>query len=332
MRHLSQNKTPRRSLLPPPPLRAWLFGISLLAAVTVLALLGECGAASDPDELHDATPGASAGKAAAPPAGNNPPLRLEAEGNALAPADIAGAGVAVSRAGVKAAAGTEHFAWDVGYTGSHFDFSDVWHLPFRGRIPFEDLHRFELGLTVRGGLWGNVGGFVAVRGGLGFEREPGASGLDGTVLAGLSVPLGRKWTVQCGGGVAGSRVETQAVPMVAFNYASGDRFAAQLGFPHTEIRWRGGTWWSVRLTGGIEAGSYGLADDNPIARKGSVAVLAPRTGLWFDLRPMDGFSASIGALYALPGTMTFYRESGSRIKRFDVGGAPGGALRLRYEF
>ena len=248
------------------------------------------------------------------------------------PADIDGAGVAVSRASVKAAAGTEHFAWDMGYTGSHFEFSDVGHLPFGGRIPFEDLHRFELGLTVRGGLWGNVGGFATVRGGLGFERAPGASGLDGTVLAGLSVPLGKKWTVQCGGGVAGSRVETQAVPMVAFNYASGDRFAAQLGFPHTEISWRGGTWWSVRLTGGIEAGSYGLADDNPIARKGSVAVLAPRTGLWFDLRPMDGFSASIGALYALPGTMTFYRESGSRIKRFDVGGAPGGALRLRYEF
>ncbi|KAF5032304.1 hypothetical protein DSECCO2_618690 [anaerobic digester metagenome] len=332
MRHLSQNNATRRSLLPPPPLRAWLFGISLLAAVTVLALLGECGAASDPDELHDATPGASAGKAAVPPAGNGPTLHVETEGSALAPADIDGAGVAVARASVKAAAGTEHFAWDVGYAGSRFDFSDVGHLPFGGRIPFEDLHRFELGLTVRGGLWGNVGGFATVRGGLGFERAPGASGLDGTVLAGLSVPLGRKWTVQCGGGVAGSRVETQAVPLVVFNYASGDRFAAQLGFPHTEISWRGGTWWSVRLTGGIEAGSYGLADDNPIARKGSVAVLAPRTGLWFDLRPMDGFSASIGALYALPGAMTFYRESGSRIKRFDVGGAPGGALRLRYEF
>jgi hypothetical protein len=332
MRHLSQNKSTWISLLPPPPLRAWLFGISLLAAVTVLALLGECCAASDPDELHDATPGASAGKPAPPPTGNSPTCNMEAEGNTLAPADIDGAGVAVSRASVKAAAGTEHFAWDMGYTGSHFEFSDVGHLPFGGRIPFENLHRFELGLTVRGGLWGTVGGFATVRGGLGFERDPGASGLDGTALAGLVVPLGRKWTVQFGGGVTGSKVETQAVPVIGFNYESGDRFAAKLGFPHTEIAWRGGTWWGVRLTGSIEAGSYGLADDNPIARKGSVAILAPQTGLWFDLRPMDGFSASIGALYALPGTMTFYRESGSRIKRFDVGGAPGGALRLRYEF
>jgi opacity protein-like surface antigen len=332
MRHNSQNTRMRRSLLPPPPLRAWLFGISLLAAVTVLALLGECGAASDPEEPHDATPGASAGKSAAPPAGNSPSFDLEAEGSVLAPADIDGAGMAVSRASVKASAGTEHFACDMGYTGSHFDFSNVGHLPFGGRIPFEDLHRFELGLTVRGGLWGNVGGFATVRGGLGFEREPGASGFDGTALAGLRVPLGTKWTVHFGGGVAGSKVETQAIPVLGFDYESGDRFAAALGFPHTEISWRGGTWWNARLTGGIEAGFYGLADDNPIARKGSVAVFSPQTGLWFDLRPFAGLSASIGALYALPGTMTFYRESGARIKRFDVGGAPGGALRLRYEF
>jgi hypothetical protein len=61
-------------------------------------------------------------------------------------------------------------------------------------------------------------------------------------------------------------------------------------------------------------------------------MLSPQAGLWFDVRPMQGLTASIGGLYTLPGTMTFYRESGSRIKQFDVGGAPGGALRLRYEF
>jgi len=318
---------------PSPAVRSWLFGLGLLATVLVLAAMGEAGAAQGPGGEEEealaamAGPGRKQGRDGATASG----LSLEAGGTAVAPADVSGAGMAVWRDEFKATYDTEHVGVDLGYTGSHYDFSKTGRLPFGGRAPFGDLHRFDAGVTAKGGLWGNVGGFVGLRGGLGYERDPGG-GFDGTALAGIVVPLGSRWAMTLGGGVSVSKVETQPVAIAGLRYESGSRFTADLGFPRTEVVWRGGEWWGLRLTGGIEAGQYRLADDNPAAPDGYVSMLSPQAGLWFDLRPMEGLSASFGALYALPGTMTFYRESGSRIKRFDVGGAPGGGLRLRYEF
>ena len=68
------------------------------------------------------------------------------------------------------------------------------------------------------------------------------------------------------------------------------------------------------------------------APKGTAAFFAPRAGLVVDLAPLPGLKASLGAHYALPGTLTFYRESGSQLKRYDTGGAPGASLRLGWSF
>jgi len=184
---------------------------------------------------------------------------------------------------------------------------------------------------VRGGLWGDVSGFASVRGSLGYECNPG-NGFGGTAIAGISVPLNGQWVMRVGGGVSVNKVETLPVPVIAFRYQSNARFIADLGFPRTEISWLGASWWTIRLTGGLESGYYQLASDNLVARNGYVTILTPQTGLWLDIHPIEGLSASIGALYTLPGNMTFYQEDGSRIKRFGVGGAPGGALKLQYTF
>ena len=308
----------------PPEVRSWLFGLGLLAAALTMVAIGEAGAAAASGKEEAGSPAA-----ARPSAGSG--LGLEAGGSAVAPANVSGAGMAVWRDEARASYSTEHFGVEMGYAGSHFDFSKVGHLPFGGRKPFDDLHRLDAGLTVKGGLWGDVGGFVGLRGSLGWERDPG-DGSEGAALAGVVVPLGSRWAMTLGGGASVSKVDVQPIPIVGFRYESGGRFSADLGLPRTEIVWRGGPWWGLRLTGGIDGGYYKLANDNPVARGGYVSMLSPQAGLWFDLHPAEGLSASVGALYALPGTMTFYRESGSRIKRFDVDGAPGGGLRLRYEF
>uniref|UniRef100_I2PX54 Uncharacterized protein n=1 Tax=Desulfovibrio sp. U5L TaxID=596152 RepID=I2PX54_9BACT len=316
-----------------PTIRAWLFGLGLLAPAVLMAAIGVSSAAEGPGGEEEQALAAMAGtegkSGRQTTAGAG--VRLEAGGSVLAPADVSGAGMAVWRDNVKASYDMDHFGFDLGYAGSHYDFSKVGHLPFGGSTPFDSLHRFDAGVTVKGGLWGNVSGFASLRGSVGYERDLG-DGITGTPLAGIIVPLGGQWTMTLGGGASFNKVETKPVPIVGLRYQNGGPLSVDLGFPRTEIAWRGGTWWSLRLAGGIEAGQYKLADDNPVAPDGSVALLSPQAGLWFDVRPTQGLTASIGGLYSLPGTMTFYRESGSRIKRFDVGGAPGGALRLRYEF
>jgi|GEM_PF-1368478 len=312
---------------------SWIVGLGLLAVALLLVAVGDSLAAQGPvgqeEEALSAMRqrGPAGGKDAASRSG----LTLEAAGSATAPADVSGAGMAVWRDEVKAAYDTEHFGFDAGYAGSHYRFSKTASLPFAGRKPFEHLHRLEAGVTVRGGLWGSVTGFAGLRGSLGFERDLGR-GYEGTVLAGLSFPLGGSWTMTLGGGATMNTVEIQPAAMLGFRYDAGGEFAADLGFPRTEITWRGGECWSVRLTGGLDSGFYGLARDNPVAPDGYVSMLSPQGGLWLDLRPLDGLDVSLGALYALPGTMSVYREGGSRIKQLDVGGAPGCGLRLRYEF
>lgn len=307
----------------------WIVGLLLAAFALHLVFSGFALAAQGPVGNEEealsamAREGGQAGKALG--------VGIEASGSAMAPADVSGAGMAVWRDGIKAAYDTDHFGFDAGYTGSHYRFSKTGNLPFAGRRPFEHLHKLEAGVTVRGGLWGSVTGFVGLRGSLGFERDPGR-GYEGTALAGLSFPLGGDWTMTLGGGASMNKVEVQPAAMLGFRYDAGGEFTADLGFPRTEIAWRGGEWWSLRLTGDIDSGFYALAGDNPVAPDGYVTMLSPQGGLWLDLRPLDGLSVSLGALYSLPGTMSIYRESGSRLRQLDVGGAPGAGLRLRYEF
>ncbi|MEF3696335.1 hypothetical protein [Desulfolutivibrio sp.] len=312
---------------------SWIVGLGLLAVTLLLVVVGGSMAAQGPVGEEEEALSAMRQRDArnGPEAASRSSLSLEAAGSALAPADVSGAGMAVWRDELKAAYDTENFGFDAGYTGSHYLFSKTGNLPFAGRKPFEQLHRLEAGVTVRGDLWGNVTGFAGLRGSLGFERDPGR-GYEGTVLAGLAFPLGGSWTMTLGGGASINSVEIQPAAMLGFRYDAGGAFAADLGFPRTEITWRGGQWWSLRLTGSLESGFYGLASDNPVVPDGYVSMLSPQGGLWLDLRPLDGLAVSLGALYSLPGTMSLYRESGSRLKQLDIGGAPGGGLRLRYEF
>jgi hypothetical protein len=308
---------------------SWIVGLGLLAVTLLMVVVGESMAAMGP--VGEAEEALSAMARERGQEGKALGAGIEASGSAMAPADVSGAGMAVWRDEIKAAYDTEHFGFDAGYVGSHYRFSKTGNLPFAGRRPFEHLHRLEAGVTVRGGLWGEVTGFAGLRGSLGFERDPGR-GYAGTALAGVAFPLGGAWTMTLGGGASMNKVEIQPAAMLGFRYDAGGEFAADLGFPRTEITWRGGEWWSLRLTGSLESGLYGLAGDNPVAPDGYVSMLSPQGGLWLDLRPLNGLAVSLGALYSLPGTMSIYRESGSRLKRLDVGGAPGGGLRLRYEF
>ncbi|QLA18646.1 hypothetical protein [Desulfolutivibrio sulfoxidireducens] len=307
----------------------WIVGLGLLAVTLILVVVDETRAAQGPVGEEEEALAAMRRREESDATLSG--LGLESAGSAIAPANVSGTGMAVWRDEIKASYDMPHFGFDAGYVGSHYLFSKTGNLLFAGRRPFEHLHRLEAGVTVRGGLWGNVTGFAGFRGSLGFERDPGR-GYEGTALAGLAFPLGGSWTMTLGGGASINKVEVQPAALLGFRYDAGGAFAADLGFPRTEITWRGGPWWALRLTGGLDAGFYALSGGNPVAPDGYVSLLSPQGGLWLDLRPLEGLVVSLGGLYSLPGTMSIYRESGSRLKRLDVGGAPGGGLRLRYEF
>lgn len=310
----------------------WMVGFGLLAVALLLAHLVEARAAEEAGtevEQDLAVMGAAAGEKR--PAAKG--VRVEGGASYVAPAAVKGARMAAWREEGKVSYDTGHVAVDVGYAGTAYDFSRVGRLPFGGEAPFDALHRWDAGVTVKGGLWQGGSGFVGLRGSLGYERDPG-DGLGVSGLAGLIVPLGSQWAITAGGGVSYDRVQTRFVPVASLRYtcAAVPELTADIGFPRTEVAWRGGSWWGLRLTGGVEGGTYKLADDSPVAPDGYVSLFSARAGAWVDVQPAPGLSVSLGALYALPGTMTFYRDSGSRIKQYDVGGAPGGAAQLRYEF
>ncbi|MYL84540.1 hypothetical protein GTA51_15575 [Desulfovibrio aerotolerans] len=315
-----------------------VFGLGLLAAALLLAAISEARAAEGEGvEVEEAlgTMGAAAARqdgATKPAWGEG--LGLSGEGSYVAPAKVSGASMSVWQEEAKITYDTGTVGVDLGYVTGQYAFSNVGRLPFAGQAPFERLSRLEAGLTVQGGLWDDISGFVGLRGTMGYEKALTARGLGGTALAGLSLPLGRQWRMTVGGGVSLTPVAVQAVPLLSFRYApdSLPELTAELGFPRTEVAWRGGSWWGLRLTGGIEGGQYRLAEDNPAAPDGVADLFSARVGAWVDVYPARGLGISLGALYALPGTMTLYRESGSRLKTYDTGGAPGGALRLRYDF
>jgi hypothetical protein len=312
----------------------WCLGLGLLAAVLLLAALGEArgddragvAVAEDLSAMEQADKTGGSGRWGG--------LRVETGGSCTAPATVSGATVSAWQEEGKIAYDTGAIALDLGGATGQYDFSRAGRLPFGGRAPFENLTRFDAGLTLKGGLWRDVAGFLGLRGDLGYEQQPDARGLGGTALAGVIVPLGSQWSATLGGGVSLTPVEVQAVPMVGLRYesASVPGFTANLGLPRTEVAWRGGSWWTLRATGAIESGHYRLCSDNPAAPDGTVALFAARLGAWVDLEPARGLRLGLGALYTLPGTMTFYRESGSRLKTYAVGGAPGGALRFDYSF
>ena len=312
----------------------WWLGLGLLALALLLAALGEArgddraGVALEEDLA--AMDAANRKKSADRGRG----LRVEAGGSYTAAATVSGATVSVWQEEGRVAYDTGNLALDLGGTTGQYDFSKAVRLPFGGRAPFENLTRFDAGVTLKGGLWGDVAGFVGVRGDLGFEKQADSRGLGGTALAGIVVPMGSQWAVTLGGGASVTPVDVQPVPLVGLRYepASVPGLTANFGLPRTEVSWRGGSWWTLRATGDIESGTYRLDDDNPTVPGGTVSLFAARLGVGVDLEPAPGLCLGLGAFYALPGTMTFYRESGSRLKRYTVGGAPGGTLRLRYEF
>jgi hypothetical protein len=309
----------------------WLLGLALVGMNLGLAILGEARAEEKAGmELE-------AGLAAMAEASKSEPDKtanqLEGAGSYVAPATVKGASMAVWRGEARISRDTPRLGLDLGWTTDRYDFTRAGRLPFGGEKPFEALNLLDGGVTSKGPLWRDMNYFAGLRGSLGFERDPG-DGFGVSAMAGVALPLGTDWAVTVGGGLSWNRIRTQPFPVVGLHYESPAirGLSADLGFPRTEIAWRANAYWGLRLTGSLEENLYKLADDNAAAAGGYVEMLSSRVGLWLDLRPMTGLSVSLGGLYAPAGQMTLYRESGSRLKTYDIGGAPGGAARLRYEF
>jgi hypothetical protein len=307
----------------------WLMGLVLLGMALLLAILGEAKAEDKAGvELQE---GLAAMERAG---GKDATIAVEGGGSYIAPATVKGASMAAWRGEARASYDTPRFGFDLGWTTDRYDFTRVgrW-LPIRGDKPFESLTLLDAGVTAKGPLWQRMDYFVGLRGNVGFEREVNG-GFGASALAGAAMPLGADWALTLGGGVSWNRIEIQAFPVVGVRYESASirGFSANLAFPKSEVAWRVSEYWGCRLTGSVEDALYKLSDDHALAADGYVEMFSSRVGAWLDLWPTSGLSVNLGALYALPGRMTFYRESGSRIKGYDVGGAPGGAVRLRYEF
>lgn len=309
---------------------SWMVGALLVGMVLVLTAREEAEAGTRV-ETGEVAPEAAPSDDDAGQTG----FGLSGASSYAAPAAFKGATMAVWRNEARISWERPRFGFDLGWTGDWYDFARAGRLPFGGKAPFRELHMVDGGVTLRGPLWRRADFFLGLRGSCGFERSPG-DGFGLAAMAGAAMPLGPDWRVTLGAGLSWSRVESQVFPVVGVRYEPVARpgFKAILAFPRSEISWRPDRLasWGVRVTGSVEDGLYKLSDDHAVAPDGYVVMFGGRLGAWLDLWPARGMVLSLGALYALPGQMSFYRESGSRIKRYDVGGAPGGAAQLRYEF
>lgn len=114
-------------------------------------------------------------------------------------------------------------------------------------------------------------------------------------------------------------------------------WSAALGLPVTEVRYRwagytaekGG--WATRLGAAYDSGTYRLADDSDVERKGYLRTTSVVAGLYQDWR--DGaLSLSVGLEYRFLRSLDVYNDDGEHRNGYSVDAAPGIMANARWAF
>ena len=109
-------------------------------------------------------------------------------------------------------------------------------------------------------------------------------------------------------------------------------FSASLGVPDAHLQYAFCPWAALRLAGWLDWEVYQLGESSTVRQEGFLETQRYMSGLFLDLRPLEGLRASLGLVRSWGGEMTTYDKDGDNDEDYDLEGAWGGALTLSYQF
>lgn len=239
----------------------------------------------------------------------------------------------VSVAGAESSASYKYFTLKSALQS--FSWSGKDHLPFgNGRDnPWDELYEVSLDANYFGVMnkdWGYiVGAGIASM----FEKETDGS-MGGNVRGGLRYALSKNWRVSLGAVFSHHKIKARALPLagIDWNREAKTGLSASIGVPRTEIRYRHTARLATRLTLGMDSGTYRLANDSTVQKKGYVKTNGFVAGLYLDAEPFENFTITLGPRYLFGRGFTIYDKHGDKKNAYDVDEALGGVLRLEYAF
>lgn len=223
------------------------------------------------------------------------------------------------------------------YTQTQFHWDDVSSLSFGNGVddPWERLHRLRLGSDFRGDIndqWFYHTGLALTSS---FEKEMDDS-YGGVVRGGVGYKWSDEITIMGGLAVSTNSLKTRFMPNIAVAFDgvndNGVGWKGRVGLPSIEMGYHFNRESALRWSLGNDGQTARLANDSAVAQKGYVSMAGWQTGLYYDWKPTDSLSLSIGPEYVFGRSMTIYNETADKMFDEDVDSAWGGTLRFRWAF
>ena len=238
--------------------------------------------------------------------------------------------MAESRAGVEAA-----WRWfTLAYEARSFDFEDPARLPFgNGQEPFDTLHALSLSAQQGGALGGRWSWFGGASLDSGFEEEMDGS-LSGSVRGGVGYALAEDATLRLGAAASVSPLGARGLPVLALavNRKAEAGWSALVGVPSTEVRYRWGGRFATRAALSLDDGTWRLADDSPMRRKGYFSESGLTAGLYQDVDLTEAVFASLGLTWSFRRSLEVYNDEGDKSGEWDLDPALGAVLHIGIRF
>lgn len=264
------------------------------------------------------------------------PVSIKVTGGAVADADFTGSGgsAQVSTGQVRVKVGQ----FSLGYEGKKFAWSDVNRLNFgNGRDnPWGTLHRLRLGYEHEGAINSDWFYSAEIVGTSSFEKE--MSGSYGAALrGGFMYLISDNWAAEFGAQVFVNNVNSSLMPYLGIAYenfdADGAGYFLTLGAPSTEAGYAFSKRAKVRFSFDMEGMTYRLKDNSSVVKKGYLETSSMKIGLYYDWKPTQALSVSLGPEYHFEREMKLYKRNGHRTgPTIKQKSAFGGILQLGYTF
>lgn len=224
------------------------------------------------------------------------------------------------------------------YTGDKYSWSDKQALPFGNGVdtPWDSLHKLSLGYEYNGDINNDWDYSVALTLNSAFEKEMGGS-YGAALRGGFGYTFNDNWSARFGGRVFTNSVETSIMPYLGIHYENfaqdGSGMFMTLGAPSTEAGYAFSKSSTLRFAFELEGDTYRLKDNSSVARKGYLETSSMVTGLYYDWKPTDALSLSVGPEYHFGREMQIYNSDGDKIgNAHKQDSAIGGLLKVKYEF
>ncbi|MBU1001123.1 MAG: hypothetical protein KKE73_01220 [Proteobacteria bacterium] len=216
-----------------------------------------------------------------------------------------------------------------------YDWHDKPALPFGNGSdnPWDELHELELSAQDMGRINKQWSWFYHAAVSVAYEEEMDDS-LGLFVAGGASYALNEAWAVQLGLGVTGHKTGWSVLPMlgVLWNQGAEQGFSARIGLPETELAYRFGPEWALRLVGEMEEDTWRLADDSTLLSKGYVQESGLSVGLFADWSPAQNLCLTFGPEVFFERKTTIFNSDGDKRNSYDSDVAAGASLKIGYSF